>query len=74
MQSLAFLTGTGNEALLGTLMEVVEHYDKGGVKTPWLSDKIFPLKLSVQEKQDLVRFMEEALTGTITEVDVPRLP
>ena len=27
-----------------------------------------------QERQDVVRFMEEALTGTITEVEVPRLP
>ena len=55
-------------------MDVVEHYDKGGTPNPWLSDKIFPLELTEQEKVDLVRFMEEALSGRITEVEVPRLP
>jgi len=63
-----------HDGSLATLMEVVEHYDQGGTKNPWLSDKIFPLNLTDQEKQDLVRFMEEALTGPITEVEVPRLP
>jgi len=63
-----------HDGSLATLMEVVEHYDKGGTRSPWLSDKIFPLKLTEQEKQDLVQFMEEALLGPITEVAVPRLP
>ncbi|MCC7013307.1 MAG: cytochrome-c peroxidase [Planctomycetes bacterium] len=57
-----------------TLMDVVEHYDKGGIANPWLSNKIVPLKLTPEEKQDLVTFMEEALTGSITPVEVPRLP
>ena len=56
------------------LEEVIEHYDKGGTKNDWLSDKIFPLELTEQDKQDLVRFMEEALTGPVTDVEVPRLP
>ncbi|MFT5049489.1 MAG: cytochrome c peroxidase [Chlamydiales bacterium] len=63
-----------HDGSLATLMEVVEHYDKGGTQTPWLSDKRFPLKLTVQEKQDLVQFLEEALLGPITEVAVTRLP
>ena len=57
-----------------TLMEVVEHYDKGGTPNPWLSDKIGPLKLSDQDKTDLVAFMEEALSGSLPEIDPPRLP
>ncbi len=63
-----------HDGSLATLMEVVEHYDRGGNDNPWLSEKISPLNLSPQEKQDLVRFMEEALTGPVTEVEVPRLP
>jgi cytochrome c peroxidase len=57
-----------------TLMEVVVHYDQGGLKNPWLSDKVFPLELTEAERQDLVRFLEEALTGPVTDVEVPRLP
>jgi cytochrome c peroxidase len=63
-----------HDGSLRTLREVVEHYDKGGIANPWLSNKMVPLKLTEQEKQDLVRFMEEALTGSITEVEIPRLP
>jgi len=55
-------------------MDVVEHYNKGGIANPWLSNKIVPLKLTPEEKQDLVAFMEEALSGTVTKVEVPRLP
>jgi cytochrome c peroxidase len=45
-----------------TLEEVVEHYDKGGVKNPWLDERIKPLNLSKQEKADLVAFLK-ALSG-----------
>jgi cytochrome c peroxidase len=57
-----------------TLLEVVEHYNQGGTPNAWLSDKTFPLELTDQEQADLVRFMEEALTGPVTEVEVPDLP
>ena len=63
-----------HDGSLATLRAVVDHYDKGGIKNQWLSDKIFELKLSEQEKQDLVVFMEEALTGETTPVTIPRLP
>ena len=45
-----------------TLEQVVEHYDKGGVKNPWLNRRIKPLKLSKQDKKDLVAFLK-ALSG-----------
>ncbi len=63
-----------HDGSMATLMEVVEHYDQGGVKNSQLSEKMFPLNLTDQEKQDVVRFMEEALLGPVTEVEVPRLP
>lgn len=56
-----------------TLMDVVEHYAKGGTPNKWLSDKIVKLDLSKQDKLDLVAFME-ACTGTFPKVEPGRLP
>lgn len=50
----------GSEA---TLLDVVKFYDKGGEPNPYLDGGIVPLKLTEQEMQDLVEFMQ-ALTGT----------
>jgi len=47
-----------------TLADVVAFYDRGGVKSPWLSSDIRPLGLSAREQADLVAFMQ-ALTGQI---------
>ena len=49
----------GSEA---TLLDVVNFYDKGGEPNPYLDGGIVPLKLTDQEKGDLVAFME-SLTG-----------
>lgn len=56
-----------------TLEEVVEWYAKGGHKNPNLSDKIKPLKLSDQDKKDLVAYMK-SLTGPFPEIETGRLP
>lgn len=56
-----------------TLEEVVEHYDKGGLPNRWLSEKITPLKLTKQEKVDLVEFMR-ACTGEFPHIATGRLP
>ena len=55
-----------------TLMAVVEHYDKGGVPRPSLSDEIKPLHLTAQEKSDLVEFMQ-TLDGDNPRVEMPIL-
>jgi len=55
-----------------TLAEVVEYYDRGGVKNPWLSSDMTPLGLTAQERADLVEFMK-ALTGRI-DPEVSRPP
>lgn len=57
-----------------TLKEVVEYYNKGGETNPQLDEEIFPLKLSPEEIEDLVRFMEEGLSGEYPEVTPPKLP
>lgn len=62
-----------HDGSLATLEEVVEHYNKGGDKNPWLSDKIVPLKLTPQEKIDLVEFMR-ATTGSFPVGASGRLP
>jgi cytochrome c peroxidase len=56
-----------------TLEEVVEHYVKGGTKNPWLSDKMTPIKINNQQKQDLVEFMR-AVTGSYPQIASGRLP
>ncbi len=48
---------------LGTLREVVDFYDAGGVANELLDPLIRPLQLSEQERQDLVAFLE-SLTGS----------
>jgi cytochrome c peroxidase len=57
----------GSEA---TLREVVEFYNRGGNKNPWLSKEIKPLGLSPREVDDLVAFLE-SLTGDVTGLEPP---
>ena len=47
---------------LKTLEDVVEHYNKGGIKNPWLHQDVRPLNLAEQDKKDLVAFLK-ALDG-----------
>jgi cytochrome c peroxidase len=61
---------TGSEK---TLLDVVELYDRGGVSNPNLDPLMLPLRLTRQEKGDLVAFME-ALTGTLPAIEAPTLP
>jgi cytochrome c peroxidase len=56
-----------------TLMEVVEHYNKGGVTKADLAPEMKPLNLSQDEMRDIVAFME-ALTTPPKSVTLPQLP
>ncbi len=57
-----------------TLEETVEFYNQGGISNPQLAKDIHPLKLTDQEKADLVAFLH-ALTGEISlMVLAPELP
>jgi cytochrome c peroxidase len=51
-----------HDGSLKTLEDVVEHYNKGGIKNQWLHQDVRPLNLTTQEKQDLVQFLH-ALNG-----------
>ncbi len=62
-----------HDGSLKTLLEVVEHYNKGGTPNKNLSNKIVKLNLTEQEKQDLVDFMK-ACSGSFPKVQQGRLP
>jgi len=62
-----------HDGSLATLEEVVEWYDKGGHANPHLSEKIKPLRLTAEDKADLVAFMQ-ACTGPTPAVETGRLP
>jgi cytochrome c peroxidase len=64
-----------HDGSLRTLEEVVEHYERGGIRNPQLDEEIYPLKLTAQEKRDLVAFLREGLTGSAYPfTSPPRLP
>jgi cytochrome c peroxidase len=56
-----------------TLEDVVEFYNKGGIKNPDLSNEIKRLLLSVPEKADLVAFLK-SLSCPDLQVATPTLP
>jgi cytochrome c peroxidase len=56
-----------------TLMDVVEHYDRGGDDKSNLSKDIRPLNLTREEKSDLVSFLK-SLDGRPVAVTIPTLP
>jgi cytochrome c peroxidase len=51
-----------HDGSLKTLEEVVDHYNKGGIRNAHLDQRMKPLNLSPQDKRDLVAFMK-ALSG-----------
>ncbi len=51
-----------HDGSMKTLEEVVEHYNKGGIKNKWLHQDIRPLNLTDANKKDLVEFLK-ALNG-----------
>lgn len=59
-----------HDGRFATLEEVVEFYDKGGIRNPHLSNLMVPLNLTVQETADLVEYMR-ALNGEGWQVTPP---
>jgi cytochrome c peroxidase len=73
IRNVVFSAPYMHDGSLQSLEDVVEHYNKGGDRNPWLSSKMTPLKLTPQQKVDLVEFMR-ACTGTFPHVSSARLP
>lgn len=61
-----------HDGSLKTLLDVINFYDRGGIPNPYLSPDMKPLKLSEQEKADLVEFLK-SLTGEMPEFKEPEL-
>jgi cytochrome c peroxidase len=63
-----------HDGSVASLEDVVELYDQGGLaRRPSLSAEIKPLRLTPEEKHDLIAFLG-ALTSVDTPVEVPSLP
>ncbi len=57
-----------------TLEDVVELYDRGGNKNPYLDPRMEPLHLTPQEKADLVAFMKALDSDPYPNIAAPSLP
>jgi cytochrome c peroxidase len=55
------------------LEEVIQFYDEGGIKNPYLSEELKPLHLTFQEKENLLAFLH-SLTGEWLTAPAPAPP
>jgi cytochrome c peroxidase len=62
LRNVALTAPYMHDGSLATLEEVVDSYNRGGGKNPYLDGAIAPLGLSAEEKKDLVAFLK-ALSG-----------
>jgi cytochrome c peroxidase len=62
-----------HDGSVATLEEVIDLYDRGGIKRPSRSELIYPLHLSKSEKGDLIAFLR-TLTGKQEPTSIPPLP
>jgi hypothetical protein len=59
-----------DDGSLATLDAVIEYYARGGLDNPNLARELHPLRLSQQDRRDLVAFLD-SLTGTRPRVGAP---
>lgn len=74
--SLRDLQMTGpymHDGAMKTIDEVIKHYEDGGKVRPSLSPEMKPVKLTKQERDDLIAFLE-TLRGPPLPNEVPTLP
>ncbi|MGE5446640.1 MAG: cytochrome-c peroxidase [Ignavibacteriales bacterium] len=62
-----------HDGSLKTLEEVVEFYDKGGIKNPNLDKEMKPLNLTDEEKRDLVEFLKTLNEGGWQKITAPKI-
>lgn len=62
-----------HDGRLKTLMDVINHYNTGGIKRPSLSDEMKPLNLTEAEKKDLEAFMLTLVSNDKPQ-ELPNLP
>jgi cytochrome c peroxidase len=62
LRDVAYTAPYMHDGSLETLEEVIQFYDEGGIKNPYLAKELKPLHLTLQEKGDLLAFLN-SLTG-----------
>jgi cytochrome c peroxidase len=73
LRDLALTAPYMHDGSLRTLEEVIQFFDDGGIKNPYLAEKLRPLHLTPQEKADLLAFLN-SLTGAQVNVLAPTPP
>ena len=64
-----------HDGSLQTLEQVIEHYTKGGIANDYLDEELFPLRLTADDKKDLVIFLKEGLSSSdYPDHKPPKLP
>jgi cytochrome c peroxidase len=74
LRELKYTAPYMHNGMLATLADVVEFYDRGGGEAQNKTPLLKPLKLSVQEKKDLVAFLEALSMDQPLVMDDPKLP
>jgi cytochrome c peroxidase len=62
-----------HDGSIGTLEQVIDHYDRAGIDRPSRSDLIVPLGLTAQDKLDLLAFLK-SLSSNLTPTTMPVFP
>ena len=73
LRSVALTAPYMHDGVFKTLEEVIEFYNKGGETVAGKDTLMNALKLTDQEKKDLMEFLK-SLTGEPLKVSVPKLP
>lgn len=64
-----------HDGSLATLVDVINHYDKGGIQNEYLDEEMFELRLTPIEKAALLAFLTEGLSSTdYPDHKAPELP
>jgi cytochrome c peroxidase len=64
-----------HDGRFATLAEVIDYYDKGCTPNDYLDEEIFALRLTPEQKADLVTFLTEGLSSeSYPHVEPPALP
>lgn len=71
MRNLSHTAPYMHDGSQATLEEVIDFYNQGGHRSPWLSPDIKPLNLTPEEKKDLIAFLR-ALDGDPVMMEPPK--
>lgn len=75
LREIALTAPYMHDGSMATLEEVIEHYAKGGTPNDFLDEEMYELKLTPEEKADLVVFLKEGLSSdSCPQHTAPELP